>query len=197
MKVVGDINYSGRLGKLVFYTVNGVTYGRRVRIPGKEPKPRTEKQRGWAGAFGMAQKMYAHYREKVSADIWRLAGKAVGRRGNMLFWSVNCGCFEGGKGIGSPETFRFAEGELLLPWEMKVEALGGGGPAPLAGGKGGPAAPCPPRRGGPSRPHGKAHIQRPAGPFQSSAERRAARRPSRRGAVRARRPSRREIRRSR
>lgn len=33
---------------------------------------------------------------------------------------------EGGKGIGSPETFRFAEGELLLPWEMKVEALGGG-----------------------------------------------------------------------
>ena len=70
MKVVGDINYSGRLGKLVFYTVNGVTYVRRVRIPGKEPKPRTEKQRGWAGG-GSA-------RRGRRSGIWRARRRATG-----------------------------------------------------------------------------------------------------------------------
>ena len=44
----------------------------------------------------------------------------------MLFVSVNSGCFEAGMGIASPETFRFSEGELLLPWGMQVEGLGGG-----------------------------------------------------------------------
>ena len=126
MELMNDMNYRGKMGKLVYYTMNGKTFVRRVRIPGKKRKPRTTKQKELSGRFGMAQKMYSFYRETISPDIWRLAGKAVGRRGNMLFVSVNSGCFEAGMGIASPETFRFSEGELLLPWGMQVEALGSG-----------------------------------------------------------------------
>lgn len=126
MEVVGDLEYRGKLGNLVFYTMNGRTFARRVRIPGKKQKPRTEGQRGMARRFAIVQKMYSFYKEEISPDIWRLAGKAAGRRGNMLFTSLNSGCFDGEGRMADPEAFHFSAGELQLPRELRVEALGGG-----------------------------------------------------------------------
>ena len=126
MEVIDDRQYRGKMGKLIYYTMNGRTFARRVSIPGKERKPRTERQREMSGRFAMVQKMYSFYKERISADVWRLAGKAVGRRGNMLFTSVNSGCFDGEGRMAAPELFQFSAGELLLPRGMAVEALGGG-----------------------------------------------------------------------
>ena len=129
MEVIDDAGrkYRGKMGNLIYYTVNGKTYVRRARKrPGTQGKPRTEKQKALSGRFRLVQKVYSFYMQTVSADIWRIAARAQGRRGQNLFCEVNSGCFEAGVGIASPETFRFAEGELLLPWGMQVEALGGG-----------------------------------------------------------------------
>ena len=129
MEVIDDAGrkYRGKMGNLIYYTVNGKTYVRRARKrPGTPGKPRTEKQKALSGRFRLVQKVYSFYMQTVSADIWRIAARAQGRRGQNLFCEVNSGCFEAGVGIASPETFRFAEGELLLPWGMQVEGLGGG-----------------------------------------------------------------------
>ena len=129
MEVIDDAGrkYRGKMGNLIYYTVNGKTYVRRARKrPGRQGKPRTEKQKALSGRFRLVQKVYSFYMQTVSADIWRIAARAQGRRGQNLFCEVNSGCFEAGVGIASPETFRFSEGELLLPWGMQVEGLGGG-----------------------------------------------------------------------
>ena len=129
MEVIDDAGrkYRGKMGNLIYYTVNGKTYVRRARKrPGRQGKPRTEKQKALSGRFRLVQKVYSFYMQTVSADIWRIAARAQGRRGQNLFCEVNSGCFEAGVGIASPETFRFAEGELRLPWGMQVEGLGGG-----------------------------------------------------------------------
>ena len=129
MEVIDDAGrkYRGKMGNLIYYTVNGKTYVRRARKrPGRQGKPRTEKQKALSGRFRLVQKVYSFYMQTVSADIWRIAARAQGRRGQNLFCEVNSGCFEAGVGIASPETFRFSEGELLLPWGIQVEALGSG-----------------------------------------------------------------------
>ena len=129
MEVVGDLEYRGKLGNLVFYTMNGRTFARRVRIPGKKRKPRTEGQRGMARRFAIVQKMYSFYKEEISPDIWRLAGKAAGRRGNMLFTSLNSGCFDGEGRMADPEAFHFSAGSCSCRgscgWRRWVE--GGSG----------------------------------------------------------------------
>ena len=107
-------------------TMNGRTFARRASIPGKERKPQTEKQRGMSKRFGMVQKLYSFYMKKISPDIWRLAAKALGKRAHNLFYSENCGCFDGEGQMAAPEMFRFSAGELLLPRDIKVEATGEG-----------------------------------------------------------------------
>lgn len=118
--------FKGKMGNMVYYTMNGRTFVRRASIPGKKRKPQTEKQRGMSKRFGMVQKLYSFYMEKVSPDIWRLAAKAVGKRAHNLFYSENCGCFNGEGEMVAPEMFRFSAGELLLPRDIQVEATGKG-----------------------------------------------------------------------
>ena len=119
--------YRGRMGNLIYYTVNGRTYVRRAsKRPGAPAKPRTEKQKGMARRFAMVQKVYTFYKEKVSAEVWEVAAQATGQRGRNLFCSANSGCYDGTGQMVSPETFQFSAGELLLPRGLQVEALGGG-----------------------------------------------------------------------
>ncbi len=128
MEVINDNGqmFKGKMGNMIYYTMNGRTFARRASIPGKERKPQTEKQRGISKRFGMVQKLYSFYMEKISPDIWRLAAKALGKRAHNLFYSENCGCFNGEGAMVAPEMFRFSAGELLLPRDIKVEATGEG-----------------------------------------------------------------------
>lgn len=128
MEVINDNGqmFKGKMGNMIYYTMNGRTFARRASIPGKERKPQTEKQRGMSKRFGMVQKLYSFYMEKISPDIWRLAAKALGKRAHNLFYSENCGCFNGEGAMVAPEMFRFSAGELLLPRDIKVEATGEG-----------------------------------------------------------------------
>lgn len=128
MEVINDNGqmFRGKMGNMIYYTMNGRTFARRASIPGKERKPQTEKQRGMSKRFGMVQKMYSFYMKKISPDIWRLAAKALGKRAHNLFYSENCGCFNGEGAMVAPEMFRFSAGELLLPRDIKVEATGEG-----------------------------------------------------------------------
>ena len=89
----------GRVGDMVYYSWGGKTYARRVRIPGKRPKWETEGMAEGmvesANRLRVTQQFYSQLRVKVSADIWRLAGKAAGKRAHNLFFSLNYGCFGG------------------------------------------------------------------------------------------------------
>ena len=101
MEVIDDAGrkYRGKMGNLIYYTVNGKTYVRRARKrPGRQGKPRTEKQKALSGRFRLVQKVYSFYMQTVSADIWRIAARAQGRRGQNLFCEVNSGCFEACRG---------------------------------------------------------------------------------------------------
>ena len=117
MEVINDNGqmFRGKMGNMIYYTMNGRTFARRATIPG-----------GMSKRFGMVQKLYSFYMEKISPDIWRLAAKALGKRAHNLFYSENCGCFNGEGAMVAPEMFRFSAGELLLPRDIKVEATGEG-----------------------------------------------------------------------
>ena len=115
----------GRVGDMVYYSWGGKTYARRVRIPGKRPKWETEGMAEGmvesANRLRVTQKFYSQLREKVSADIWRLAGKAAGKRAHNLFFSLNYGCFGGDWRLTRPEGLRLTEGALLLPPGLAAE----------------------------------------------------------------------------
>ena len=97
--------YRGRMGNLIYYTVNGRTYVRRAsKRPGAPAKPRTEKQKGMARRFAMVQKVYTFYKEKVSAEVWEVAAQATGQRGRNLFCSANSGCYDGTGQMVSPRS---------------------------------------------------------------------------------------------
>ena len=123
-----DKEFSGKLGNFVFYQRNGKTFVRRVAIPGKprkwETEGRTERQKAVTNRFGKLQQLYRFYRERVSADIWRLAGREEGKTSSNLFHSVNYACFDGEGRMTKPELFQFSRGILVLPPALRVESLG-------------------------------------------------------------------------
>ena len=120
----------GKVGDMVYYSWGGKTYARRLRIPGKRPKWETEGMAAEmvesANRLRVVQKFYAQFREKVSAEVWRLAGRAAGKRAHNLFYSLNYGCFGGDWRLTRPEGLRLTEGALLLPPGLAVEPAGGG-----------------------------------------------------------------------
>ena len=132
MRVDGNIDgmLHGKVGNMIYYTMNGKTYARRARIPGKkrkwETEGRSEKQRAAARRFKTLQRLYSYFARNVSAEIWRAAAKARGMMAANLFHSANKGCFDGEGLMTDPALFRFAEGELTLPPRLAVEPLGGG-----------------------------------------------------------------------
>ena len=117
--------YSGKLNGMVYYVRNGKTYVRRAPSPEKKAAP-SEKQQGLNTRFRAVQWMYRTFREMVSPDIWRAAGKEQGKMAHNLFHSLNCGCFDEGGRLIDPENFHFSGGSLLLPREITVEREGPG-----------------------------------------------------------------------
>ena len=115
-------NLHGRIGGLIYYTRNGRTFARRVAVPGRKRKPRTERQRATSSRFTMVQAMYHFYKENVSAESWRAAGKRRGMTAPNLFHTMNYGCLDGKGQLVTPELFHFAEGELLAAGGISVEA---------------------------------------------------------------------------
>lgn len=117
--------YSGRMGDIIFYVMNGKTYARHAPDPGKR-KPLTEKQRGMNVRFRAVQWMYRVFRAEVSPEIWRAAGREAGKTASNLFHSTNCACFDAEGRLADPEGFQFSAGSLLLPRDIAVEAAEGG-----------------------------------------------------------------------
>lgn len=119
---------SGRMGNLIYYVRNGKQCVRRVAIPGKKRKwemeERSEKQKALSGRFAIVQTFYSEYCERVSPVIWRLAAKENGQMPHNLFNSLNCKCFSGSGMLVDFEKFLFTQGQLLLPWSMRIEQNG-------------------------------------------------------------------------
>ena len=119
MEVTGMGEWHGKVGNLIFYTRNGRTFARRVAVPGRKRKPRTERQRAVATRFRTLQGLYSWFSRYVSAEIWRAAARARGR-GELpqnVFHSLNCECFDGEGRLVKPEltwlTFPAATFSLL------------------------------------------------------------------------------------
>ena len=120
----------GKVGNMIYYSWGGKTFARRARIPGKRPKweteGRDERMVESSNRFRVVQKFFAQFREKVSAEVWRLAGREAGRLPHALFYSLNYGCFGGDWRLTRPEGLRLTEGALLLPPGLAVEPAGEG-----------------------------------------------------------------------
>ena len=122
---------SRRMGNLVYYVRKGKQCVRRYGIPGKKRKKGNSQAKREANVrFGTTQAYYKYFCEKVSADIWRRAAALQGMMPHNLFFSVNSRYFgmdeEGNGVLVDCERFRFAEGELALPREVRVERDGDG-----------------------------------------------------------------------
>lgn len=117
---------SGRTGNLIYYVRGGKQYVRRATIPGKKRKwektGRTSSQQAVTERFSIVQAFYSAYRRTVSPDIWKLAAQAEGKMAHNLFYTMNCGCFNGAGELVDFEKFQFSHGELLLPRKIRIEA---------------------------------------------------------------------------
>lgn len=118
--------FRGKLGNLVFYVRNGKTCVRRLKAAGTKPKERTDRQKALSRRFLGVQMAYKYYREAISEEIWRVAGKEQGRMAHNLFHSKNYACFDREGHLAKPDLFHFADGSLQLPPGLEVEALGEG-----------------------------------------------------------------------
>ena len=122
---------SGRMGNLVYYVRNGKQCVRRYEVPGKKKKKADSAAKREANVrFGTTQAFYTHFCDMVPQNIWQAAGKLQGKMPHNCFISVNSRYFgmdkEGNGVLVDCERFRFAEGELALPREVRVEKDGDG-----------------------------------------------------------------------
>ena len=122
---------SGRMGNLVYYVRNGKQCVRRYEVPGKKKKKADSAAKREANVrFGTTQAFYTHFCDMVPQNIWQAAGKLQGKMPHNCFISVNSRYFgmdeEGNGVLVDCERFRFAEGELALPREVRVERDGDG-----------------------------------------------------------------------
>ena len=126
MKVIDAARglFSGKMGGMIFYVMDGKTYARKLPERDKRREP-SERQKGLNRRFRAVQQAYRVFGMEVSPDVWRAAAREQGRRACNLFHAANCGCFDAGGRLADPETFQFSAGSLLLPREVAVEPLGG------------------------------------------------------------------------
>ena len=117
--------FRGKLGNLVFYVRNGKTCVRRLRAAGTKPKERTDRQKALSRRFLGVQMAYKYYREAISEEIWRVAGKEQGRMAHNLFHSENYACFDREGHLAKPDLFHFADGRVHRSAGRRVGAVGG------------------------------------------------------------------------
>ncbi|MCB6971342.1 MULTISPECIES: hypothetical protein [Butyricimonas] len=126
MKVRDFINgiIVGRRGNVIYYERAGRLYMRRYAIPGKKRKWETEGrspgQKAAVARFKAVQMFYAEYAKQVSPEVWRCVAKARGKMAPNLFNSMNFNCFDGEGKMVDFEGFRFTEGVLALPREIRI-----------------------------------------------------------------------------
>ena len=116
---------------MVYYVRNGKQCVRRYGVPGKKRKKADSAAKREANVrFGTTQAFYTHFCDMVPQNIWQAAGKLQGKMPHNCFISVNSRYFgmdeEGNGVLVDCERFRFAEGELALPREVRVERDGDG-----------------------------------------------------------------------
>lgn len=130
IKTPGTGLLSGKIGDMVYYVVDGKQYVRRAAIPGKPRKTdkenMTAKQHGNLTRFAGVQRYYAFFRKKISEEIWKTAGESQHARAINLFHKTNGHCFNAKGKLVDLSTFKFAQGELLLPRNIAVVPDGDG-----------------------------------------------------------------------
>lgn len=129
IKEPGTSLFSGKLGNMVYYVVDGKQYMRRAAIPGKKRKTEvsgiTPARQKTITRFSEVQSYYAFFRKYVAGDIWKLAGQAEHVRADNLFHRTNSACFNEKGDLVDFATFSFSRGELQLPRNISVEGEGG------------------------------------------------------------------------
>ena len=126
MKIKDFINriIIGRRGNVIYYERAGRLYMRRYAIPGKKRKWETEGrspgQKAAVVRFKAVQMFYAEYVKQVSCEVWRTIARARGKMAPNLFNSMNFNCFDGQGEMVDFERFRFTEGVLALPREIRI-----------------------------------------------------------------------------
>lgn len=128
MKAPGTGLISGKIGNMIYYVVDGKQYIRRAALPGKKSKREIQGipaiQQGAMTRFSMLQSYYSFYREFVSDDIWKAAGRVEHCRADNLFHKTNSPCFDDRGNLVDFDRFSFSRGELLVPRRIALEGDG-------------------------------------------------------------------------
>lgn len=117
--------FSGKIGNLVYYVMDGKQYVRRAAIPGKKRKSEVNgvhpEHNKIMTRFSIVQSYYSFFKSYVSESIWKTAGQYAHSRPNNLFHHMNSPCFNGQGELIDFATFRFSFGELQLPRNISIE----------------------------------------------------------------------------
>lgn len=94
----------------------------------KGKKKRTPKQRACNTEFQAQRKLYTAFRAVVMVvcPAWGLYAawmRRVAHSGDNCFHAINHKYMDGDE-VGCPELFHFSQGELGMPWDMKVSREG-------------------------------------------------------------------------
>ena len=115
------LKLSGKLGKFVFYQMNGKTHVRRA--PGKQdPANFTEKQLNNRKRFPAMVGHARNLRKTIIEPIWDRAARQKKISGYGLFLKINNPAFDATGQVPDPTLLHFSEGSLLLPNELTATA---------------------------------------------------------------------------
>jgi hypothetical protein len=111
------IMFTGTLGNIIAYIVNGKTYYRRK--PEKKYFANTEKQLQQHTQFLACQKLAQKVMDPVNKQIWNKQSK--NKRGFNFFKKTNYHAFNSSGNISSFENLKFSLGDLLLPEDIQFK----------------------------------------------------------------------------
>lgn len=108
---------SGKVGKVVYYTSNGINCVR--SLPKKTELPPSEKQQQQRQRFLAMNKLCNQFKDVVIPQIFNRAAK--GMTGRNLFIQTNREAFDKEGYVNDPGMIKVSVGKLLLPSDLLVQ----------------------------------------------------------------------------
>lgn len=117
VKDIFGTGISGKVGKVVFFQLNGQTFAR--ALPRRRTQPGTPAQELNRRRFREMQKFSQQFKFVLIPQVWNLASKTLS--GHQLFISTNNKAFALDGAVIDPRLIKLSVGKLNLPSNMMVK----------------------------------------------------------------------------
>ncbi|HET6557594.1 MAG TPA: hypothetical protein VFG54_09795 [Prolixibacteraceae bacterium] len=119
VKDIFGAGISGKVGKVVFFQLNGQTFAR--GLPKRQNHPGTPAQELNRKRFREMQKFSQQFKFVLIPQVWNFASKTMS--GHQLFMSTNNKAFSPDGSVIDPKLIKLSVGKLSLPSSMTVKRL--------------------------------------------------------------------------